>query len=174
VTEQEANLLIQACAQLWPTVPMQAQYGPQMIRMWAVVLADVSLAEAEVVLASCARQGDRFPPAPGVIARGALDARARVQGRTVPDVDEAWAEVSAAVRRRGWYQGEGTWSHDAVAQIVRAVSWDELCHGDEMVVRAHFIRLYPAVAARAVAAQQLGETMTALTGVVRPVELPPA
>lgn len=174
MTEQEANLLIQACAQLWPTVPLQAQYGPQMIRLWAVVLADVSLPEAEQVLANCSRQGDRFPPTPGVIARGALDARAAAEGRTVPDADEAWSEIISVVQRRGWYRGEpDEWSHPAVAHAVRALSWDELCHGDEMVMRAHFIRMYPAIVARVVGAQQRAETMTALTGVVSPPELPP-
>ena len=69
MTEREAADLIRACAHLWPTVPFQAGFGPDMVRLWALALTDVTMAEAERVLVHCSRQGDRFPPTPGVIAR---------------------------------------------------------------------------------------------------------
>lgn len=173
MNDREAATLIGACSQLWPNVPMQAQYGPTMIRLWAAVLTDVTIDEAERAVVAHSRSGAQFPPAPGEIARLALDARASASGDLTPDADEAWAEIMAAVSSRGWYRGApDTWSHPAVAAAVVALGWDEICHGDAMITRAHFVRMFPSIAARSTRDRHDHEMRTAYEIARRVDELP--
>lgn len=167
MTHQEVEILVRAMTKLWPTVPFQAAVDADLIRLWQLVLIDVPLSGAELVLVTRARAGDRFPPTPGDIVRWhhwMLD-------RT-PDVDEAWTEVRRAVSRVGWHAGPPTdWSHPAVRAAATAIGWTELCHGEEMVVRAHFFRLYPTVQTRvehqATAARTMGALGIDTSGVVK-------
>lgn len=159
MNQRECADLIRAAAILWPTVPHITKVDATMLRLWALALSDIAAADAEAMLVHCSRQGDRFPPTPGVLARLVLDARST---GSAPGADEAWAEVSAAVTRRGWYAGMPEWSHPAVEAAARAIGWDELCHGDVMVVRAHFVKLYTPAADRTGHAARLDETMTML------------
>lgn len=162
----DVEQLLRAVHRLWPTVPMQAPIDADTVRVWQIVLADIPIAGGEAVVVNCARAGDRFPPTPGAIASAYHDVVDRHRGQAVPDVDEAWLEVSTAVQRLGWYSGPpASWSHSAVAAAAAAMTWRELCHGDTMVVRAHFVRIYPAIASRTVAAVVLERTRDALAGI---------
>jgi hypothetical protein len=169
MTHQETNALIVAITQLWPTVPFQADHGPGMVKVWQAVLADVPADAAQTVTIDHARRGDPFPPTPGAIAAAVHQLAARITGTGTPTADEAWATVQAQVSRRGWYQGapDDTAWHPAVAAVVRAIGWAELCHGDTMVVRAHFLKLYPDAAAR-VTADRRQDTTLAMLGLTRP------
>lgn len=164
MNHQEVNALIQAIHVLWPTVPFQADYGPDMIRVWQLVLNDVPLRAAETIVVDLARSGDRFPPTPGVIAQAVLALRSTIEGTGAPGADEAWQMVAEAVRARGWYRGipaADSW-HPAVDAAARAIGWDELCHGDVMVTRAHFMRLYPEAARRVETGKRQAATFAAL------------
>lgn len=173
MTQQEASALIKACTFLWPYSPLQAQYGREMIRLWQLALADITAAEAEYQVVLASRHGDEFPPAPGEVARLALDARARTNGTAAPDVDVAWRSVIELVRSRGWYAGPpDTYGHPAVEAAARALGWNRLCQGDEMVTMAHFKTLYQAASRREEQVRQEGETVTMLTAMVAAGELP--
>lgn len=165
MTDQEANTIIQACACFWPTVPLQAEYGPGMLRLWRLALADVTVAEAEAMLVHYSREGHKFPPPPGELARLVLDERARQNGTAAPDVDEAWAWVTGQVAARGWYQGPPTtWPHPAVEAAVRSLGWNRLCHDEEMIAHAHFKAMYAAASRRTESARRMGETLDMLGG----------
>lgn len=162
MTHQEVNSLIQAIHALWPTVPFQATHGSDMVRVWQLVLRDVTLEAAEVVVVDLARSGDRFPPTPGVIVEAVARLTATVGGTSAPDPAEAWATVLDAVRVRGWYRGAPDDWHPAIGSVVAALGWDEICHGDAMVVRAHFLRLYPEAVRRAETTSRQAATFAAL------------
>lgn len=147
MTQQEVRNLIGLTVTLWPTVPMRVEVDALMLTSWHLVLADVEFGEAAAAVAEAARRGDAFPLAPGAIAARVLDARDRAAGLAAPDADEAWTELTSAVRARGLAAGPPEWSHPAVATVARALGWRELCmSNNEGVLRAHFLRLYdPAV-----------------------------
>ncbi len=167
MNHQETAGLIATVHRLWPTVPFQADAGREMVRSWQVVLADIPIEAAEALLVNIARSGASFPPPPGQIAAQVLATRDDLAGFTAPTADDAWAEVLRLVQSHGWYRGMPTvWSHPAVEQVARSLGWDELCHGDPMVVRAHFLRLYPEAVRRHDATRQRTETFTMLQGTV--------
>lgn len=65
--------------------------------------------------------------------------------------EEAWALVADAVREFGYYREMDARERmpALVERVVRAIGWDEICLSEEPgVVRAHFIRLYEALARR--------------------------
>lgn len=182
MNHQEVETLVRAMHRLWPTVPLQAPVDAALIRLWQLVLAEIPLEGAELVLVTRSRAGDVFPPKPGEIVRWYYWLSERVTGTAAPDVDEAWAEVRRAVGARGWTQGPPEqWSHPAVAAAVKSLGWTELCRGEESIVRAHFLRLYPTVQQRIESTANVERTFgvlgpavaAALPGVVRSLDAGP-
>lgn len=160
---RDVGSLVSTIQRLWPTSTFTATVDAALVRTWAVVLADVPLEAAEAMVAARARAGDTFPPPPGTIAHDVLHTIARMNGDAAPDPDQAWDEVQSAIARRGWYEGAPlSWSHPAVGAAAQAIGWNELCHGDTMITRAHFLKLYPTIAARTDSDRRLHETLTAL------------
>lgn len=150
MNQPDVQLLVRAVTTLWPSVPYRVPVDAAFIRTWHAVLRDVTLDEAERAVLDASRRGDSFPPTPGAIVAAVLAARDVSAGLTVPDTDVAWAELMGAVRTRGFMQGPPEWSHPAVADVARALSWRELCYSNnEGVLRAHFLRLYAPAVARA-------------------------
>lgn len=149
MNHQEANGLIRLIANAWPTVPFRADDQREMVVAWQMVLRDISLDEAQAVVVDYSRRGDQFPPAPGAIAKHVLDARDRASGAGAPDVDQAFTEVMNGVRQRGLPWGPPEWSHPAIAAVVQAISWRELCEStNPEAMRAHFFKLYEVGARR--------------------------
>jgi hypothetical protein len=67
---------------------------------------------------------------------------AEIVGGHLPDGDEAWGEVMDQIRAVG-SSASPSFSHDAIAKVVHAMGWRELCASDNQVAdRAHFLRLY--------------------------------
>lgn len=134
------------------------------VRLWHLVLFDVELSAAEVVLVNAHRRGDTFAPSPGEIGAMVRRERARANGTLAPDVDEAWLWVIEDVRGRGWYAGPpDEYPHPAVRLTSKALGWNRLCHGDEMVTYAHFRTLYATALARVEAGEQMDNTLALLT-----------
>lgn len=162
MNDQETARLLKTIRRLWPTVPMQLSGDPEFVHTWQVVLSDIPFEAAEAFAAVRSRAGDQFPPPPGVIARNVLDTLARVQGSMVPNADEAWQEVRAGIARTGHYSPPPAWSHPAVTKAVAGIGWRELCLGEEMITRAHFLRIYPAIADRVQSESVIADTFAAL------------
>lgn len=162
----DVEQLIRIIQRLWPSVPNQAPADATTVAVWQVVLCDVPMVGAEAVVVNRARSRDRFPPSPGEIAGHYHDTVDRLAGVAIPDADQAWLEVHTAVQRLGWYSGPPkAWSHPAVAAAADSMTWRELCHGDVMIVRAHFLKSYPAIAARSATARTETRTFAALAEV---------
>lgn len=78
-----------------------------------------------------------------------------------PDFDEAWALVTAEIRRIGSY-GTPEFEHPAVASAVAAVGWRQLCLSTMPgVERAAFRDCYASVRKRHVHQVQTGRLLTA-------------
>jgi hypothetical protein len=82
-----------------------------------------------------------FAPSVGSIchqaARLSLD-----RGEAELSAEEAWAEVTAAVRRHGFYR-KPEFTNPALARTVAALNWAELCTNSNIeATRAHFFRLF--------------------------------
>lgn len=166
VNHREVEALIRAMSKLWPTVPTQAKVDADMIRLWALVLADVPPDGAELVIVTRSRAGDRFPPTPGELVEHWHELNDRANGVQIPTADEAWREVRREIGRLGYMFGDGhVWSHPAIASAVEAMGWAQLCQGEEMINRAHFLKMYPTVAARARQEQVQERTFDALAAI---------
>jgi hypothetical protein len=145
VNAQEAVNLVGATQRLWPNAFTGQRDLRETAKLWQLVLIDVSYEDAIAALVACARRGDEFAPQPGMLVKQHHD----LHDQRAPTADEAWAEVQRAIARLGFYIGPpDQWSHTAVASCADAIGWRELCHGDAMVTRAHFLKLYPAALER--------------------------
>ncbi|HHY95889.1 MAG TPA: hypothetical protein GX513_12915 [Firmicutes bacterium] len=89
--------------------------------------------------------------------------------------EEAWAIVANAVREYGYYREMDAREQmpALVEKAVKAIGWDEICLSEEPgVVRAHFMRLYEAMARREREEITLPADTKALPGVREPRALP--
>lgn len=156
----------------WPSVPWRNDEMVPLIKAWHLILMDVDVDEAIAVLADLARSGAPFPPPPGVIVKTVLDMHDSIAGTRVPDADEAWAEIQRGIASHGFVNGQPEWSHVAVASVVSALTWRELCMSTNPdTIRAHFLRLYD-TAARRVTSEQRSVARAALNSPARLGELP--
>lgn len=143
MNHQEIRNLIAFVIHAWPSVPWRNDDSKPIVAAWHTILADIELGEATAVLVGVARAGVEFPPTPGVLAKAVLDMRDTIAGRRAPDADQAWAEIQHGISTRGYVNGQPEWSHPAVAAVVSALTWRELCLGtNHDTMRAHFLRLY--------------------------------
>lgn len=77
-------------------------------------------------------------PTPGAIRSEV----AAIQNPDVPLAADAWAEVLRKVHSFGRY-ARPKWSHELIAQTVRAIGWLDICNAENIgVIRAHFMRIY--------------------------------
>lgn len=144
-------------------------------RAWSDVLADL---DPEDVRAAMADWSGQYPPTPKQL-RTATEKLVRKLNFVpeIPDEDQAYTEVMAAVRRVG-YVGFPGWSHPAVGHAVDAVGgWLAICEStNEPALRAHFGQMYASACRRAVREQEtplpvICRRMAALDG-PRRMELP--
>lgn len=78
--------------------------------------------------------------------------REAVVAPSLPEAGEAWGEVTRVVRSHGWTTPptEKDFSDPLILRAVQAFgSWPDFCAGDETINRAHFLKIYPAMADRA-------------------------
>lgn len=172
MTPKEVRDLVALVINAWPTVPYRNADQAPLIKTWHAILHDIDYHEAAVLLTDLSRAGATFPPPPGVIVKTVLDMRDRIAGVRAPDVDEAWAEVQRGVSSHGYVNGQPVWSHPAVAAVVAAITWRELCMStNQDTIRAHFLRMYDPALKRIVNDQR-SVTRTAIDSPRRIGELP--
>jgi len=143
MTRDEVARCLAYIAAAVPTVTI----APETVRVWADLLADIP---AEVGYAAVRRvlatQEGAWLPAVGAIRRAAL----ALSTPPVPTAEQAWGQVTAAVRDWGYYApAEALAALDPpVRAVAQALGWDAICQGDPDVVRGQFTRLYAAAVAR--------------------------
>jgi len=112
--------------------------------MWAEMLAGIDFQTAVLALKMHIAT-NKYPPAISEILENATSAGG------YPDVDEAWGEVTAAIRRHGLYNAKA--ALESLSPLTRTVAgligWQQLCMSEnQMADRAHFMRLYETAATR--------------------------
>lgn len=146
--------LVSVVKTLWPnwsTAPTSQAELQSTIDTWSTMVCDLDSRVVAAAVQALASEGREFPPPIGLIRKRAVEVAAKASGTSVPDVDQAWLEVQSAIQRHG-FRGENRppWSHPAVAGIVESIGWRELCYSDNAeALRAHFMRMYGTVSARA-------------------------
>ena len=132
MTEGEFEAVLAVWAAVWPKSQLPA---PGMERdTWRRLWGDLTAQQAVAAIEALARDGDRFPPPPGLVCRKAADLA----------VDDApWAEVWAEILHMATSHGiprDDTgapmdpgvlpWSRPEILELVRLVTWTAICAYD--------------------------------------------
>lgn len=131
----------------WPhwRMPSDRDEASAMVDAWGRLLGDIEAAAVVAAVEAYAVSGAEFAPGPGVLRRRAIELSSPTR---LPDGDAAWSEVLEQIARVG-YVGTPSFSHPAVEATVRAFGWKALCESmDQMVDRAHFLKMYADVRER--------------------------
>lgn len=139
---------------------------PMVIGVWEKMIGHLDYPVCEQAL-MIHMSKSKFRPVAADILEGAMQI-------TQPEVAKlnsgaAWEEVKEAIRKFGYYkESEAIESlSPATAQVVRAMSWRDLCLSENQVAdRAHFIKMFDAIKDREQKQALLPES-------VRCVKLPP-
>lgn len=176
MTQEECSRLLAFVAHSWPTVPNRQDDVRMALVVWHAYLEPCTLDDALTGVKAWAMRGEPFPPTPGILAKEVADRADRARGVTAPDVDQAWAEVMTGVGRVGFVEGPPAWSHPAVDAAVRAVTWRDICLGDNLMsTRSQFVRMYDAARTRFVReTREPVEPLVQLRRVDDALALPPA
>ncbi|MDR2182814.1 MAG: hypothetical protein LBE55_01435 [Clostridiales bacterium] len=119
------------------------------VTTWHTMLGDIDFDCACEALKIHAATND-FPPTIADIRKGA----AKLTTPALPTAGEAWQEVQRAISILGIYREREALAsmHPATQRAVKQIGWQTLCmteHDDLMATRAHFFKLYGAVADKA-------------------------
>jgi hypothetical protein len=142
MVDAEVATLITLMAQYWPSF---APKDPDAaIEAWLRMLSDVEPEVAFAAVDQLGAEGREFAPSPGQVRLAAVSLREP----SIPGPDEAWEEIRKGIATTGRYKPPPAWSHPAIAAVVSSIGWQQLCAGEEMILRAHILKLYPQVAER--------------------------
>jgi hypothetical protein len=163
MTRDEILTIAALVAVYWPA--WQMPDPAVLVDAWGPILADVGPNEAKGAVIALVTDGEVFAPSIGVVRRRALTLRGHADGTAAPDVDQAWAEVQTGIRTYGFSAGPPGWSHPAIDDVVKALTWRRLCLDDNLgMLHAHFRDFYRPAAARAEAERILPNAARELVG----------
>jgi hypothetical protein len=149
MTEVEAKRIITLLVAAYPAwKPSEAT-----MQLYERLLRPLAAALAEQAVLEIIRTPREFAPPVGAICYHAARLALERGGEAVLSAEEAWAELSIAIRKQGSYR-EPTFDNPALARTVAAMSWGDICSNPNLeATRAHFFRLFAAFQHRRVARQ---------------------
>ena len=114
-------------------------------RVWHRLLRDIPFDLLDAAAAHYATiSGAAFPPSIAELR----DMAFKVANPNRVSAEEAWGEVQKAIRQTGFYRAP-EFDDPAIGRAVQIIGWRALCLSEnEMADRAHFFRVYQAVAER--------------------------
>ena len=116
-----------------------------MPEVWHRLLHDLpfELLDAAVIHYATS-SGSAFPPSVAELREAAF----KLANHGTPQAEEAWGEVQKAIRRFGYYRVP-EFDDPTTARAIEIIGWRALCMSEnEMADRAHFFRIYAALAKR--------------------------
>ena len=114
------------------------------MQLYERLLRPLSAALAEQAVLEIIRSEREFAPPVGAICYRAACMALLRSGEGTLSAEEAWAELSAAIRARGSYRAP-SFNNSALARAVAAMNWREICANPNVeATRAHFFRLFTA------------------------------
>lgn len=136
--------------QLFSAYP-NSQATVETIAVYDRLLGDISPADLQTVVDQAVAECKFLPTVAELRER--YHALTRTLG--TPSAAEAWGDVQAQIRAVG-YVGVPYFASDLTARVVKMMGWRELCASENVVAdRAHFMRMYEQMAARADQVQKL-------------------
>lgn len=164
MTPREAAELIQVVQVCWPTWKHGQVTDEVLVSTWTMMLGDIEYNDALRAVRQLAMETE-FPVGPGQVLAAATRIAAERAGRGVPDLDEAFAQMTAAIHRYGYVDPAGAREalHPAVWAAVEGLGgWRDVCRSENSTaLRAHFGRVYSTAATRA--SRELGDNLPALS-----------
>lgn len=143
MTDDQFDEVMLAVTGIWPNW----QANPATFAVSERLLAALSYEDTVAALDALAIESPRWFPGPGELRVRAIEMGQPEGG--APSGDEAWGEVVRERHRAGQYAGTALsdraleFSHPAIAVVVEALGWAELCTSEnEVADRAHFLKLY--------------------------------
>jgi hypothetical protein len=150
MTPIETKKLIAVLAAAYPSANRTASDLEAMASVWHRVLANVPYAEADHAAYEIIGTSRFMPSVSELLSR--IRAKHETPRRTGI---EAWGDVMRAVSNFGAYR-DPKFDDPAVAQVVRAMGWQELCASENQVAdRARFVDAYEQIAKRNEHAKQV-------------------
>lgn len=120
----------------------------EMLRAYAAALADLDAKIARAAVSALVLTEQWIPTIATIRAKAAELTQGRSRGG-----GEAWGDVTEAMRRYGSHRAPGVdfqFQDPLVALCVKRLGWRDLCASDNTIAdRAHFMKMYDAVAADA-------------------------
>lgn len=151
MTTSECSKVLKVLAAAWPNQPMSRETSQVYARMLSDLEYTVAAAAVERLIAT--QRGAWLPTVGeirGVAAELALPAPL--------DPDEAWGEITSAIRRYGWPQEAAALASlsPLVRRVAHNIGWTELCASDRPdVIRGQFRAMYQAAVERQLVEQTL-------------------
>lgn len=108
---------------------------------WSALLEDLPADTARQATVNILRQQTgSWWPTPGSIRQEVM----RLLHGDWPSVDQAWGQVTQAIRRYGYmHPHEAIASLDPpVAQVARALGWQDICEAEPGIIRGQFAKFY--------------------------------
>lgn len=147
--------------ELWGStfqVPDDSRLRQVKEQVWLDVLGDL---DAALVRRAMVNLRAHFAPTPQELREASLElARAESGARAKPDTDEALAELYRLVSRYGYVRPSEALAaaekfHPALAAVIQAIGWQEVCEDSEPgVFRGQFRVLYEQASTRIIRAEQ--------------------
>jgi hypothetical protein len=149
VSRGEIKSVIGYMALAFPNFNPALEGTPNSVDVYADLLGDLDPDLLRLAVRdACAELGRRFAPSPGEIRAAAVGLRARAAG--TPSAAEAWGAVMESFRRVR-SQAPELLQHPLVAKAIHCMGGLERIgmSEDNMVDRAHFMKIYEQLLARA-------------------------
>lgn len=140
MTEIEAKRIVTLLVAAYPAW----KPGEATMQLYELLMRPLDTLLVERAVMEIIRSPREFAPPVGAICYRAASLELEYRGESALSTEEAWAELSAAVRSCGGYR-EPKFVNPALARTVAAMDWSEICTNPNIeATRAHFFRLFAA------------------------------
>lgn len=147
---KEVVNLVGYISAIWPNFDVKS--NPMVFQVWEKFLVEITFDQAVAFVDKYALDNHAFAPSPAMV-------RAAFFSDDIPSSDQALREVNEQIARVG-YMGEPKFSHPAIGDAIKAITWKETCESDNPeAFRAHFFRIYENTRSRHMANQGATSTM---------------
>lgn len=158
MTKQEAMKLVALLKAGWP----RQELGAETISLYADMLKDIPLAEAQAAVQRIVQTSKWFPTIAEIREQVA-------EARCALDPPElAWGEVQRAISSVGAYH-QPLFDNPAIQRAVNAMGWRQICLDENLAAtRARFVDAYKAARAQQIECETTGRQLASPYGAALP------
>jgi hypothetical protein len=138
MTLEQAKKLVLLALLAFPNMQDKAFSASGVAMLWQKLLNDIPYEVAEKAVSKVLMTSKFFPTVAEI--REAVESLKEKQS-ALPSAEDAWEEVS---RKLDIYKTP-TWSHPAIARVVKLIGFSNLCHSENIAIeRGQFFKIYSA------------------------------